>query len=406
MADIRFLISGNSAPFVAKLYQGTTLSCIKSIDYSGTCCNSCNVFPNLYSNTSYIICVTDGIGSTTSCSITTPAAVGPTTLVTKNICLAGTAGSTAPYSCFITDNLVISPVLSAGECAILCFTGYTKGNVGFRVNSNLNVSCRPSSISPWVTYDYNNINSNFAIPAITMYCGGELCYNLTTICNEGSVGDLCGCSILCLKSATPYGFNASYLGAQSKAIGISYVVPTTTVPPSTLTPITVYLGGFTNNSSNSTCAFLSAKVYTAPALVVGQSFKLCFTTQTQSCANTIYPDGGIAKPIYACSFLTCYGVCCNFSTSELPALTQGDIVNGNYNSILVNSANINDIILCVDIRSHIENELYDYINCGRLYFNTISESVGANFILTPDQCMSASSPTCLYPAYAGGTLIS
>ena len=50
MADIRFKISGSSEPFIAKLYCGASLIQQMAIDYSGTCCNSCNIMGNLYPN--------------------------------------------------------------------------------------------------------------------------------------------------------------------------------------------------------------------------------------------------------------------------------------------------------------------------------------------------------------------
>jgi len=393
MADIRFLVSGSSAPFIARLCNtgsGTAI-CRMAIDYSGTCCNSCNIFSNLYPNSSYTISVGDAIGNCATITCTTPVQVGTTTLAAKNFSLAGTAYSPAPYTCYMTDSLVVSPTLSTGECVCLCFTGGTYRGHGS--NSSVSVACKTCGTSSWVTLGTIMDNTPGTIPAFKLRNGDSVCYNLTVSPPSGvfdpglaisARANLC----LCLVSA-PVGFNIGTCTNTYKCVSMLYTPLTTTTSATPVPNITVYLGGVTDNSTNPAYHYLCGHICTSPALQSGQSFRLCFTTNARS-----YTADSLAKPVSACAFLKCTTTtsCCNFSCSNMGALQVGDCSANGYCYINVTSSNINNLTLCVITRSNLANDSIDYLNCGTLCFNTISNTVGGNYVLSStSKCMSACS---------------
>jgi hypothetical protein len=141
MADIRFKISGNTNPFIAKLWNSgcTALLQQKSIDYSGTCV----IFGGLDANTYYNVSINDKIDTIYSKQFLTPAPITPSILPTKYVCLIGTLYNSSDYVQQISSpkELFISPILSTGECV----------DVKLRIN----------------TTNYSNTQNS-----ITLYCGG------------------------------------------------------------------------------------------------------------------------------------------------------------------------------------------------------------------------------------------
>jgi len=391
MGDIRFKISGSSEPFIAQLYCGTSLIQQKAIDYSGTTCNSCNIIGNLFPGSSYSLKITDNIGNSICTGFTTPVQVGTTTLATKTIGLAGVADNTTiAYNSYLTNYLTISPSLSGGESLTLNFSACTLGGGTSGVNSSVSISTCQNGGS-WVSkFNVSNAGSTTTIPPIILYSGDKLCYNLNVIrsapLSHGQpTTNLCGCAVLNLKTASGSGFNLGTCSPNQLCTSIC-VPTTTTTSTTTLPPITVYLGGVLNQSTISSNKCICGKICTSPPLVAGQSFRLCFTTSTRSSTFT-----GTVKPVSACAYLLRSATCVNFASTRLLGGEICTRTDGGYCYVDVNSSNISTISLCIKALSTQVNDSSVFINCTNLSLNTISNTSGGNFILSPNQCMCAQS---------------
>lgn len=396
MSDIRFNISGSSAPFIAQLYCGSTIIQQKAIEYSGSICNSCNILGNLIPGSCYSLKITDSIGNYINTGFTTPVQVGTTTLSTKNIGLAGTVNNGIPYTSYFTDYLTISPSLSAGETLTLNFTTCTVGGGSTGVNSNVSILRCPIGGSWGVVANISNAGTSILSP-IVLNSGDKLCYNLntvnnTTLSNGVPPINLCGCAVLTLTSASGNGFNLGNCSPNQVSTSVSYTTTTTTTT-TTLPPISVYIGDIVNESLTSGNICISGKICTSPPLTAGQGFRLCYTTSARSSTFT-----GVDKPVSAMACLfrgTC--ACTRLGYGEIATNTCGY-----YCYIDVNLWNIGNMSVCVKALSSIVNNDSTFVNCGKVVLNTISNTCGGNFILSPNQCVYALSLSLLDDGGGGG----
>jgi hypothetical protein len=326
--------------------------------------------------------------------------VGTTTLATKSVCLAGVTCCNNAYSKYLTDSLLINPVLSAGETLTLCLSSKTIGGSTTGVNSSASVSCCQNGGSVWNVLSSVSNAGCTVLPAITLCCGDKLCYSLSTINSTPlSYGvpstNICGCAELKLISATPYGFNPVVLNT-GVTTNVSYTT-TTTTSTTTIPPISVYISNTLNQSLTIVNQCLCAKIGTTPALSSGQGFRLCFTTATRSNSET-----GLPKPISAQAYIQCGSSCLNYACSAIGMLEPGDCNSGGYSYVDLDSNNINSFTLCLLLCSHGANKLDDFINCGNIVLNAISNTCGGNFILSNNYCIWAHSATSLCSAQWGG----
>jgi hypothetical protein len=257
MADIRFQISGSSAPFIAKICNTGSNTVLQqmAIDYSGTCCNSCNIFWNLNPSASYTLNIEDNIGHSISCIYSTPVQVGTTTLATKSICLSGTSvNPSGEFECYLTNNLVVIPPLSQGETLTVCFATCAVGGGGTGVSSSVSISCCSNGM-PWQTLVNRSNNNNCIVETpITLNFGDKLCYNLTSIGYfDDDTISINGCAILELKDATPYGFNRTIIN-NTLTTSVSYTLPppTTTTTTTTTAAPAPFIGTVSNVVQNNT----------------------------------------------------------------------------------------------------------------------------------------------------------
>ena len=344
--------------------------------------------------------ITDSIGNSICTGFTTPVQVGTTTLASKSICLAGIACSTTLYNCYLTDCLTLNPVLSAGECLTLCFASKTMGGSSTGVNSSVSISCCQNGCPTWNVLSTASNAGCCIVPPITLCCGDKLCYSLSTVrsapLSHGvPITNLCGCAELKLVSCIPYGFTPIVLNTDVTT-SVFYTT-TTSTSTTTIPPISIYIAGVANQSLTNVNQCICAKICTTPPLSSGQSFRLCFTTATRS-----FTDNGLAKPISAQAYLQCGSNCLNYACSAIGILQTGDCNSGTYSYVDLNSSNINSFTLCLLLRSHGANQADDFINCGNITLNAISNVSGGNFILADNQCIWAHSATSLCIADWGG----
>lgn len=419
MSDLRFKISGDSAPFIAQLYSATdVLQQQKAIEYSGSCtifgttCNAYNSqihneisscsFGMLYPNTCYKIKVTDSIGYSVCSGFTTPVQVGTTTLASKSICLSGYTQSThGGLNCFGTGNVVFSPALSLGENVTIklaysncCYS---------RVTNNVSISCKPNGCSnyiPKIDYFTNGASSC----EICMNYGDALCYGLSTILQEGGsdFAKISGCSTIKISGFTAVsGFNpiinSNIMTTSLSCIG--EVFTTTTVIPS----ISVYIGSVCVLDCSSTSGQITVcgKLCTSPALELGQSFNLFLATNATSIYgdNTAGPpqeqivDSGVPYSICATSYATdgnntCACVCSHIATGAVGYCTP----NGCATFYNINSSNISNYTFCVVASSDGVNDDCNFTNCARLDLCSLPSTTGGAFVLSPNQTLYAYSP--------------
>jgi hypothetical protein len=381
MADIRFQISGDSAPFTAKLYlagSGTVLQQM-AIDNSGitTCCVCANKFPvnifnDLNGNTCYCVVIRDSIGHTASFACTTPAAPAPLVLPTKNLTLTGqpSAPPMTTYYCVATGVISISPALSSGQCVGVCLTACTRGGGTCGVNSNVTISCHQDGTpsGTWVVKNtYNNLNA-ISATNIPLCCGDALCYSMSVSCCAGCTGNLCGCAKLAIKSVTGCStVIAVPSGQQSVNMGISYTTTTTTTT-TTVQPIGVFLTNAAYQVCSPTSVRACAKLVVSPPLTGNQCFRLCFRDCARSNSNTTS-----TRLMSACSYATCVTTtACNLASTSLGDFITGNDIDICENYITVTSANINSITFYTRATSHAINATLPNVNCSSVCLYAIA----------------------------------
>lgn len=379
MADIRFNISGSSAPFLAQLYQGTTLVCQKAIDFSGKtsygvncyATGKCNYFPiniidGLTPSMSYKLKITDNVGNSISGCTTTCANVVAPPLRNVTISLPGlpSAPPMTTYYCVATSALAIAPSLIAGECVYVCLTACTKGGGTCGVNSNVTISCHQDGTpsGTWaVKNTYSNLNTSSGTN-IPLCCGDALCYSMSVSCCGGCVGNLCGCAKLVIAGVDGCGtVSATTTGQQSVNMGISYTTTTTTTT-TTIQPITVYLTNGAYQVCSPTSVRACAKLVVDPPLTASQCFRLCFRDCARSNSNTTS-----TRLMSACSYATCVtATACNLASTSLGDFIAGNDIDICENYITVTSANINSITFNTRASAHAINASLPNVNCSNV----------------------------------------
>ncbi len=404
MSDIRFKICGSNNIFVAKLYDSTCTTVVqeKSVDYSGTCV----IFPNLTPNTCYNIKVTDDIGNSDWDSYTTPVNPSTTTAPNKSLSLQGTASSPTPYNCVLNNKIVISPALSVGQCVTLYFCALTIGGTACNAHGSVSISCR-NGVNPYtLKYNYTDCGVPVNVPAITLCYGDDLCYNLTSTCIAGSTGNVCGCATLCLKTATPTGFNITSCGVSNLTTNVSYTTTTTTTTTTLAPPVTVYLGSVGNIVINPTTGlpidpldtvWKCAKLCTSRPLVAGESFRLCFTdSAVSSSAVGIY--NVLAESKLMCG-TTAVNRQCSVLTSTTPGTANGIQFCTYQGYVDVNCSNINCLTFYACAKSCSYNIYTNYTNCANVCLNNIACQCGVTYVL--GTCKSFGVQSCANaPSYS------
>ncbi len=272
MGDIKFKISGSTAPFLAQLWDSgcSTVLQQKSVEYSGRTTIFCSLEPN----TCYHLNITDNINKSISKSYTTPMALIPPVLPTKNITLLGTLSTNAGYSQTINSPKYVSitPPLSGDESIDLKFNVQTINNKN--TSNNIELFCNNTSIS-----QYSNSGSMYR--CVNVKYGDTLSYNISTVVQNSTNAD--GCSILDLTGTTGIG------------------VLTNIVSPSILTtkmkiePIVV---GLCN--TNAIISLSEGYVSVVPQLTTGQELEIFFGVKLFDRSNAkIYltPNGSIQKSL-------------------------------------------------------------------------------------------------------------
>ena len=390
MADIRFNISGSSAPFLAQLYCCGSAIYQMVIDYSGkttysVCGNSfpINVFGNVNPSSSYTLKITDNVGHTISTIVQSCSNIAPLVLPVKNLTLTGqpTAPPMTTYYCVATGVVSISPALSAGQCVGVCLTACTRGGGTCGVNSNVTISCYQYGSPPgaWMVKNtYTNLNT-ISGTNIPLCFGDALCYSMSTSCCTGCAGNLCGCAKLAIKSVTGCStVNAQPSGQQSVGFGISRVATTTTTS-TTLQPIEVYLTDGVFNACSPTSVRACAKIVTYPPLTANQCFRLCFRDCARSNNSDI--ENGTLR---ACSYATCVNTTkCNLASSSLANFTLGNDIDVCENYITVTAANINSIVFCATALSNANNASLVNVNCSSVCFYALACQCCGIYVLGP-----------------------
>ena len=291
MADIRFKIEGNKLPFVANLYEGSTLVCTKHIEYSGNSSSSdiekyrCVIISDLSGDHNYNLSLSDNVGNAitnnifhTACDIS-----GTTILEDKTINMCGAlstistsvdgSGYNHKWQSLVnteSKELSILPILKSGESLEANFTIETSRSLTPLMDDTntyvrLYKCCNGNSYS-LVDSVCGNCSKNFNV---CLQQNDGLCYDMySEIVYSSNAGTYFANSNIALTSIS--GLTVGNIICQNTSFNISLsetVEATTTAPPEAISYI-ICFNPVTNVNQK------SSPICVTPPLSNGAAFNL------------------------------------------------------------------------------------------------------------------------------------
>lgn len=388
MSDFRFKISGNTEPFTVNLYKDGNSNIVSSqvIEYSGE--TKCVIFSNLNENTDYYATIIDAIGNTTNtATLSTPA--NPVVIPQDiNFNLSGDVLTPDGFDYSVlggVNEIVVDPPLESGQEFNVTLSGTTFACSNDVSTIKLYKRCGFGNPNQLVE-EFNSSTPNGTYSFNLKY-GDSISYNMSSsITHVGGNGE---CSIACSKlnidSISGLDGNTYNItcGPQTELITHKdrYTQITTTAAPAPdPTIIQLYNCSSTSINGDPLNSLLTAEICADPPLNAGQSFRLGvqltagYEYSTLLRAN-VCSYSKLDKPLFF-----------NFQSvdSRIDGTTNGPkaIENSDIYYVDINSSNINDFKLCVNVRN--DNLNYDVTNnvYGIAQLNSISNMVGGQYEIT------------------------
>lgn len=370
MADIRFQIEGNKPPFVANVYDGSTLVCTKHIEYSGTCGSpkyTCIIIGGLNGNQDYTLSLSDSIGTTIHKTIHTCPDIVSLPKEDKTINLNGIISSISSsvdsygythewqtLSSSESKELSIIPALKSGEELNACFDITAAYSITGIMNDNctyvkLYKSCDGSTYTLFDQVCGNQTKTIQFIGSNSMKCGDSICYDMySSIAYKDDEADTyCANTNISLTNISGSTVGNITCNNTSFNISLSHTIsPTTTAPPEGVN-YTICLDGTLNGSN-----YMSSPIIVTPPLQAGASFNL----QIELCSNVSTSDVDAVVSAYACvncgSSIYCSSsdgyACVNTTTTDVDLNPPAECKSMTISNI--NCDNINDF--CAIIAYH------------------------------------------------------
>lgn len=389
MADYRFKIQGENAPFLVQFTGGTDIR-ETLVEYSGDSTNecfqpsngyTCAVLSRLCPNTTYNMKITDCVGNTVSQSFGTCSSPSPPAPAIVNLNMLGTVYN--PVACVEVINspkyLEIDPPLTTGQCMRVCFCGCA--NDGSLDTALIEVfkSCNGGAYSRFLCVEDDDDDCYADLGP-----GDCVCYSLSAVLDhtQGTQSYSCACAMLCIDQVVNL-VNIDGVTCDNTSLTVQETCCTTTTTTTTATsPQTVYWQRPLYGGGAGECQTVLSKLVVDPPMTAGQSFRLCFYNCTYWCFGNF-----VISPLCSCAYnLNGTTKITNTDSSIEPFRLFGgpcsDYQVKNLGYIDVTAANVGNIKGCLIATSCVDNLDYAYEvkSCSRL--SDISNAVGGTFNLT------------------------
>ncbi len=253
MADIKFKIEGNKFPFVANVYNNSTLVCTKHIGYSGNSSTSdtekyrCAIISNLSGDHDYTLTLSDSIGTIlhnivhTACDILPPPpedktinACGILSSISTSVDSSGYNHEWQSLTNTNSKELIITPSLKTDESINANFTITTDRSLTSLMNDT-NSYVRLYKCCNGATYSLVDSveGQNTKDISVALQPNDGICYDMySEIIYSDVAGDYFATSNISLTSIS--GTNIGNVTCQNTSFDISLshsIAPTTTAAP-------------------------------------------------------------------------------------------------------------------------------------------------------------------------------